>query len=313
MGRVVRSLETSNDVALVLHEDVEAFRAACQQVRARGERLGLVPTMGALHEGHLRLIDEAKRHSDQVAVTIFVNPTQFGANEDLSRYPRQLEQDVQLCDARGATLVFAPSAAAMYPPGEQTRVSVGKLAEPLCGRSRPGHFTGVATVVTKLFVIAGECTAVFGRKDYQQLKVIERLTRDLCLPVRVMGHAIVREADGLAMSSRNAYLSSEERRRALALARGLSFASMGYTLGGERNVAALREHVALSLAQEDAKVDYVEVVDAETLSEIPERIVEGQRAVLAVAAYIGSTRLIDNVELGVDSMPIDVSRDVRST
>lgn len=298
-------------MALALHQEIAAFRAACQDVRRGGKRLGLVPTMGALHEGHLRLIDEAKRHSDEVAVTIFVNPTQFGPQEDLSRYPRQLEQDRQLCEERGATLLFAPTTAEMYPTGEQTRVSVGKLAEPLCGRSRPGHFTGVATVVTKLFAIAGPCVAVFGRKDYQQLKVIERLTRDLCLPVQVLGHPIVRETDGLAMSSRNAYLSSEERKRALALARGLSFATMAYQLGGERNVAALKQHVDLSLAQEGAKVDYVEVVAASDLSEIPERIADEQRAVLAIAAFIGDTRLIDNVELGVDPMPIDVSREVR--
>ncbi|HEX2881823.1 MAG TPA: pantoate--beta-alanine ligase [Polyangiaceae bacterium] len=298
-------------MAFALHQEIATFRAACQQVRGRGERLGLVPTMGALHEGHLQLIDEASRHSDQVAVTIFVNPTQFGPNEDLNRYPRQLEQDLRLCEARGAALVFAPSASEMYLPGEQTRVSLGKLAEPLCGRSRPGHFTGVATVVTKLLAIAGPCVAVFGRKDYQQLKVIERLVQDLCLPVRVIGHSIVRESDGLAMSSRNAYLSSEDRKRALALARGLSFASMAYGLAGERNAAVLKQHVALSLAQEDAKVDYIELVDAQDLAEIPERVADEQTAVLAVAAYIGETRLIDNVELGVDPMPIDVSREVR--
>jgi pantoate--beta-alanine ligase len=199
----------------------------------------------------------------------------------------------------------------MYPPGEQTRVSLGTLSEPLCGRSRPGHFTGVATVVTKLLAIAGPCIAVFGRKDYQQLRVIERLVSDLCLPVRVIGHAIVRESDGLAMSSRNAYLSSEDRKRALALARGLSFASMAYTLAGERSAAVLKQHVALSLAQEGAKVDYVELVDAQQLTEIPEQVVDERPAVLAVAAYIGETRLIDNVELGVDPMPIDVSREVR--
>jgi pantoate--beta-alanine ligase len=267
--------------------------------------------MGALHEGHLRLIDEAKRHSDRVAVTIFVNPTQFGPNEDLSRYPRQLEQDLQQCEARGAAMVFAPSASEMYPPGEQTRVSVSRLAEPLCGRSRPGHFTGVATIVTKLFAIAGECVAVFGRKDYQQLKVIERMTRDLCLPVEVLGHPIVRESDGLAMSSRNAYLSSEERKRALCLARGLSFASMAYQLAGERTAEVLKQHVALSLAQEGAKVDYIELVDAAELTEISEQVADEQRAVLATAAYIGETRLIDNVELGIDPMPIDVSREVR--
>lgn len=298
-------------MALALHPTIDAFRAACQQARDGGERLGLVPTMGALHEGHLRLIDEAKRHSDRVAVTIFVNPTQFGPHEDLSRYPRQLEQDLQLCEARGAAMVFAPSASEMYPPGEQTRVSVGKLAEPLCGRSRPGHFTGVATVVTKLFAIAGPCVAVFGRKDYQQLKIIERMTRDLCLPVEVVGHPIVRESDGLAMSSRNAYLSSEDRKRALGLARGLSFASMAYQLAGERSAAVLKQHVALSLAQEGAKVDYIELVDAAELTEISERVADEQRAVLATAAYIGDTRLIDNVELGVDPMPIDVSREVR--
>ncbi|HTM46914.1 MAG TPA: pantoate--beta-alanine ligase [Polyangiaceae bacterium] len=287
---------------LAVHKTVAAFAAACNAVRQRGKVLGLVPTMGALHEGHLRLIDEAHRHANEVAVTIFVNPTQFGPNEDFAAYPRTLERDVQLCMERGAALVFAPPASEMYPPGEQTRVTVGSLAQGLCGKSRPGHFSGVATVVTKLLSVAGPCVAVFGRKDYQQLKIIERLVKDLCLPVQVVGHPIVREADGLAMSSRNAYLSRQDRERALSLARGLTAASRAF-LAGERAIAPLVQEVAAELASAQAVVDYIEIVDAEELMPLGETIAQPS-ALLAVAAFIGKTRLIDNCVLGVDPAPI---------
>ncbi len=183
------------------------FRAACDEVRAQGGILGLVPTMGALHKGHVDLMREAKRITSQVAVTIFVNPTQFAPTEDFGQYPRTLERDLEQCEAAGVNLIFVPSVREMYAPGDSTRVRVSGLTDVLCGAVRPGHFDGVATIVTKLLVLAGTCTAIFGKKDYQQLKVIERLALDLMLPVKVIGYPIVRESDGLAMSSRNSYLS----------------------------------------------------------------------------------------------------------
>ena len=209
-------------MTLELHRSVEEFRLACERVRQGGATLALVPTMGALHEGHLALMREAARQADVVAVTIFVNPTQFGPSEDLASYPRDLEGDLERCRSVGVSLVFAPADSDMYPGGDATRVRVSRLTDHLCGRSRPGHFEGVTTIVAKLFAVAGPCTAVFGRKDYQQLKVIERMTRDLMLPVRIVPHPTVREPDGLALSSRNAYLGADERARARAIPRALS-------------------------------------------------------------------------------------------
>jgi len=272
-------------------------RAACDAARARGARVGLVPTMGALHEGHLALVREARRHADFVMCSIFVNPTQFGPNEDFARYPRDLEGDVAKLD--GASVVFAPDVAAMYPPGDETRVRVGALAEHLCGPHRPGHFEGVATVVTKLFAIAGPCTAVFGKKDYQQLAILRRIALDLFLAVRVVGYPIVREADGLAMSSRNAYLKPDERQRALSLSRGLSAAARAFA-AGERKAGVLR---ALALAEVEpaaSSIDYVTVAHADALTPFEGDADVGARAVLAIACRIGTTRLIDNVVLGED-------------
>jgi pantoate--beta-alanine ligase len=279
------------------------FRTLCEGVRARGRTLGLVPTMGALHEGHAALIREAVRHTDRVAVTIFVNPTQFGPNEDLERYPRTLEHDLELCAQAGAELVFAPRAEEMYPPGERTRVNVAGLTEHLCGASRPGHFSGVATIVTKLFALAGRCTAVFGRKDYQQLKVIERLTRDLLLPVRIVAHATVRETDGLALSSRNRYLTPAERDRALAIPRALTEAACAFS-AGERRVSVLRGAAQATLEQAELRVDYVSVADAEELLPYADEAALGERALLAVAALCGTTRLIDNLVLGEEPAPL---------
>ncbi|MEZ4375079.1 MAG: pantoate--beta-alanine ligase [Polyangiaceae bacterium] len=281
---------------------LDEFRAACDDVR-RGGRLGLVPTMGALHSGHLRLVERARELADVVAVTIFVNPTQFGQNEDLDRYPRDLDGDVAKCERAGASLVFAPEVAAMYPAGERTRVRVSGLTEALCGRSRPTHFEGVTTIVTKLFAVAGPCTAVFGRKDYQQLKVIERMTRDLLLPVQVVGERTVREPDGLAMSSRNAYLTPEQRESALGIARGLSQAVRAHQRG-ERSVGVLTDMVVRSLAESGLEQDYVTLADADTITPLSTKESSGDRAVLAVAAKCGQTRLIDNVVLGEDPAPI---------
>jgi pantoate--beta-alanine ligase len=283
----------------VVHEP-EAFRAACDSARLDGRRVGLVPTMGALHEGHLSLVEEAKKRADLVAVSIFVNPTQFGPGEDLDAYPRTLDADAEKCRERGVSLVFAPEANAMYPPGEETRVNVGRTAADLCGASRPGHFEGVATVVTKLLSLTGSCVAVFGRKDYQQLRVIQRLVTDLFLPVEVVGAPIVREPDGLALSSRNTYLSAEDRRRALALSRSLSAAVHAFARG-ERDAARLIATVHQILDPSVDAIDYITIAHPETVVPIEGDV--GDRALLAIAARVGGTRLIDNVVLGTDDPP----------
>jgi pantoate--beta-alanine ligase len=285
-----------------VHGTIAEFRAACDAVRASGARLGFVPTMGALHAGHLHLVRVARRHAERVAVSIFVNPTQFGPNEDFSRYPRDLGRDVELLASAGADLVLAPSPAEMYPAGEQTRVRVAGLTDHLCGPFRPGHFEGVATVVTKLFAVAGPCTAVFGRKDYQQLKVIERLVGDLLLPVQVVGEPTVRDADGLALSSRNAYLSAEERRRALAIPRALAAAAAAFR-GGERLARSLIEPVREALREAGLRPDYAEIADPDALFPLDPGAVVGDRALIALAAFCGTTRLIDNLVLGEDAAP----------
>ncbi len=279
----------------------EELRVACDRARAGGARVGFVPTMGALHAGHLALVSEAKRRSDFVAVSIFVNPTQFGPNEDFGRYPRDLARDCELLAPRGVDLVFAPEPAEMYPPGDETRVRVAALAAPLCGQSRPGHFEGVATVVTKLLGLVGRSVAVFGNKDYQQLAIIRRLVRDLFLPVEVVGHPIVREADGLAMSSRNAYLSAEERTRALSISRGLARAAEAFARG-ERGASALASVARTEIERAADRIDYVSVLDADSLAALPQdRVID--RALVAAACAIGKTRLIDNVVLGEDAPP----------
>jgi pantoate--beta-alanine ligase len=290
---------------LELCKTVAEFRAAAEAVRRDGARLGLVPTMGALHAGHAALIQEARRRTDRVAVTIFVNPTQFGPNEDFSKYPRTLEADLERCEAAGAGMVFAPSAPEMYPPGDATRVTVAGITEHLCGRSRPGHFEGVTTVVAKLFAAAGPALAVFGRKDYQQLKAIERMVRDLLLPVEIFGHPTVREPDGLALSSRNAYLSPDERARALAISRALSDAVRRFG-AGERNAGLLRSGVQGALESAGLRVDYASIADPETIAPFEDRATVGARALLAVAAFCGPARLIDNVVLGEDPAPVGV-------
>jgi pantoate--beta-alanine ligase len=278
----------------------EEARAACEAARARGSRVGLVPTMGALHEGHLELVREALRHGEFVMVSIFVNPTQFGPNEDFARYPRDLEGDIK--KLYGASVVFAPQPDAMYPPGDETRVHVGPIAASLCGPHRPGHFEGVATVVTKLFGIAGPCTAVFGRKDYQQLQVLKRVARDLFLPINVVGVPIVREKDGLAMSSRNMYLSAPERERALALSRGLAAAAKAFA-SGERSAGKLRALTNEPVAAAATSIDYVTIADPDRLVPFDDGANVGERAVIAIACRIGNTRLIDNVVLGEDPIP----------
>lgn len=284
-------------------QTVSAFREASERARRDGG-LALVPTMGALHAGHVALIHEAARHAKHVALTLFVNPTQFGPTEDFAAYPRKLAEDVSTCEAAGVALVFAPDARELYPEGESTRVRVDGVSRALCGAARPGHFEGVATVVTKLFAVAGPCTAVFGRKDYQQLKVIERLTRDLLLPVRLVGVPTVREEDGLALSSRNAFLSAEERVLARALPRALTAAAHLFTAGARR-VDALTGMVTDQLTEAGFRVDYVTLADPDTVQPLPADAHAPDRALLAVAAFLGKTRLIDNLVLGEERGPLD--------
>jgi pantoate--beta-alanine ligase len=277
----------------------EAMRDVCDAARAGGARVGLVPTMGALHEGHLSLVRLARTRASFVAVSIFVNPTQFGPKEDFASYPRDLDGDVAKLAGAGCDVVFAPDAGAMYPAGDQTRVHVGKLAESLCGPFRAGHFEGVATIVSKLWILAGPCVAVFGKKDYQQLAILRRVATDLFLPVEVVGHPIVREADGLALSSRNAYLSTEERRRALALSRGLGRAAHAFA-AGEKRVATLRGAVRSELEPAATSIDYVDLADPDSLDVLADGATVGKRALIAIACRIGKTRLIDNIVLGED-------------
>lgn len=276
---------------------VAELRAQTDPVRARGGRVAFVPTMGALHEGHLSLMREARRRGALAVASIFVNPTQFGPAEDLARYPRDLPGDLAKAGAAGVDLVFAPAVEEMYPREERTRVVVSGLTEGLCGAFRPGHFDGVTTIVCKLFAAIGPCVAVFGRKDYQQLKVIERMVRDLLLPVEVVGMPIVREPDGLAMSSRNAYLSAEQRARALCLSQGLRAARARFDAGARAAgdlLGAARPLIATAMDS----IDYLTLADPETLVPVPEGADAGPRALLAVAARIGATRLLDNVVLG---------------
>jgi len=269
-------------------------RAACLDARASRGRLGLVPTMGALHEGHLSLVRAAKARCDVVAVSIFVNPTQFGPAEDLSKYPRQFDRDCRLLEKEGVDILFAPPVEEIYPGGGVTWVLVESLSEKLDGRSRPGHFRGVTTIVAKLFHIIEPAAAFFGEKDAAQLAVIRRMVRDLNFPVEIAACPIVREPDGLAMSSRNAYLNREERSRALVLQRSLEEARQRFQ-DGERSAAKLISAAQEVFASEpQVALDYFEIVDPDTLDPV-ERI--AQKTLVAVAARVGSTRLIDNVVL----------------
>lgn len=271
---------------------IRDVRAWVATKRSQGGSIGLVPTMGAFHEGHLALMRQAGQECESVLVSIFVNPTQFGPGEDFERYPRDLEHDLRLAEGVGVTAVFAPAVDEMYPPGSETRVVPGRLAEGLCGPFRPGHFIGVATVVTKLFCICQPDRAYFGEKDYQQLRIIEQMTADLDMPVAIVRCPTVREADGLAMSSRNAYLSAEERIQATAIGRAIQRAAEAVR-SGERSARAIEEMVEQEIRSQPLfhTVDYSHVVDPVTLRRLD--TIEGE-ARLCVAARIGTTRLIDN-------------------
>ncbi len=273
---------------------VAETRAATRQLRSSGKTLGLVPTMGALHEGHLSLVRLAKQQCDAVAVSIFVNPTQFGPNEDLSSYPRTLERDRRMLAAEAVDLLFTPSTDEMYPAGAVTFVTVEGLSERLDGRSRPGHFRGVTTVVSKLFHIVEPDVALFGQKDAAQVAIIKRMVRDMKMGVRIEVGPIVREPDGLAMSSRHAYLDPRQRRQATVLSRALKEVERLAAQGETSSTRLIEGARQIFHKEPEVRVDYIEVVDPETLEPLPDL---KRGALVAVAAYVGSTRLIDNALL----------------
>ncbi len=280
-----------------LISDVQQMQRFALEQKRQGRRIAFVPTMGFLHEGHASLLREGRKRGDLLVLSIFVNPTQFAPNEDLERYPRNLEGDCALAEACGVDIVFAPTAGGMYPPGFQTTVALGPLTEPMCGASRPGHFNGVAVVVTKLFGIVQPDLALFGTKDFQQLAVIRQMTADLNLAVEIVGMPIVRELDGLAMSSRNSYLSPAERQQALCLYRAVQRVRQLFNSGEtsvERLLAEARGEIE---AGAEAEIDYLELRDGRTL----QPVVQADAGTLfALAVRIGSTRLIDNTVLGED-------------
>ncbi len=269
-------------------------RACSRMARQQGKKIGFVPTMGALHEGHLSLVRTAKQQCDLVVVSIFVNPTQFGPNEDFSKYPRTFERDCQLLEREGVDVLFAPSVDEMYGNSSSTYVTVEGLSNKLDGVSRPGHFRGVTTVVSKLFNIIKPDLAFFGQKDAAQVAIVRRMVSDLKISVEIVACPIVREADGLAMSSRNAYLNAEERKRALVLRRSLIAAEEAFTNGERRSSKLIESGLKVFAAEPAVRLDYFQVVDPETLESV-EAI--SRPALVAVAAYVGTTRLIDNVIL----------------
>ncbi len=280
-----------------LDTTIGEIREEVWYLRQEGKQIGFVPTMGALHEGHMSLFSAARAETDIVIASIFVNPTQFGPNEDLDKYPRTLEQDLQACDKEGVDLVFTPTPDMMYPSGFRTYVEVHELQNVLCGRSRPSHFRGVTTVVLKLFQIVQPDVAFFGQKDAQQARILEQMVRDLNVPVRIRVCPIVREPDGLALSSRNRYLTPEQRQRAVVLHNSLKQVRERVEVG-ERDAKQLEAFLRTNIENtEGARLDYAAVVDYETLE--PIKVVQG-RVLFAVAAYFGETRLIDNELLQVD-------------
>jgi pantoate--beta-alanine ligase len=265
------------------------------QLRREGKCISFVPTMGFLHDGHASLLREGRSRGNVLILSIFVNPIQFGPGEDLDRYPRNLEGDCAIARECGTDIVFTPSAPEMYPSGFQTSIRVRDLALPLCGASRPGHFDGVATVVTKLFNIVQPDVALFGMKDFQQLAIIRRMTQDLALPVEVVGMPIIRESDGLAMSSRNAYLSPSERHSALCLSRAISLVRERYVAGEHTAETLFNAARELILAEPAATIDYLEFRDSTTLEPVA---TVSDTTLMALAVKLGTTRLIDNTLLG---------------
>jgi pantoate--beta-alanine ligase len=282
---------------------VHELRARCDDARAEGWRVGFVPTMGYFHAGHRSLMRRARDENDLVVVSLFVNPLQFAPTEDLAAYPRDLVGDAAIAQAEGVDVLFTPTNEEMYPQPIRTTVHVDGLTAGLCGRSRPTHFDGVTTVVAKLFSIVGPCRAYFGRKDAQQLAVVRRMVADLDLPVEVIGCPLVRESDGLAMSSRNAYLDPKERRAATVLSRALQMAA-SEIIAGERDADSVHRVLAGLIATEPSvELDYAEVVDAADLG--PVTRIEGD-VLVAVAARVGRARLIDNMTVSVTPSGVDV-------
>ena len=278
-------------LAIRLIRDISEMKAWSEAARQRNLQIALVPTMGYFHEGHLALMRRARELADRVVVSLFVNPIQFGPKEDFAAYPRDLNRDAQMAEKVGVDVLFTPSAEEMYPPGFQTYVEVVELSRPLCGASRPGHFRGVATVVLKLFHIVKPHLALFGLKDYQQYLVIKRMVQDLNLEIEIIGHPIVREKDGLAMSSRNTYLQPEERKVATCLYQALKLAEEEIRRGErqtERLVSQVKDFIS---SHPYTKIDYVEFRDPETLA--PVREIKGP-VLLALAVFVGRARLIDN-------------------
>ncbi|MDD3119478.1 MAG: pantoate--beta-alanine ligase [Victivallales bacterium] len=271
---------------------IKAMQQYSMEQKRNGKTVAVVPTMGFLHDGHMSLIDLARKNADVVVVTVFVNPTQFGPNEDFAQYPRDFEHDRRLCEEHGVQAIFAPEPKEMYPADCSTWVTEEKLSRGLCAKTRPTHFRGVATVVTKLFHAVLPDVAVFGQKDAQQALILGRMIRDLNFPIRMIVGPIVREADGLALSSRNKYLSAEDRSRAPAISHSLAAAQARMASFPDTDPAELRERIVAEITGSGGRIDYVEVLDAATL-ESPE--VKTTRLIIAVAVYYGATRLIDNV------------------
>jgi pantoate--beta-alanine ligase len=277
-----------------IYKTIQSMRDASLAARQSRKRLGFVPTMGALHDGHLSLVRAARAQSDIIAASIFVNPLQFGLNEDLSKYPRTFERDCELLEKEGVAFLFAPSVAEMYPERPITYVNVEGLSDKLCGRSRPGHFRGVSTVVAKLFNIIEPDLAFFGQKDAAQLAIIRRMVRDLNIPVEIVAGVIVRELDGLAMSSRNAYLDDQQRKSALVLYRSLQHVKTIFEQGERTSTRIIAAGKQILSDEPALKLDYLEVVDPDTLDSL--EAIRG-KALVAVAGFLGNTRLIDNILL----------------
>lgn len=275
-------------------ESIQDMKEVSRSLRDKGKKIAFVPTMGYLHQGHLSLMKKGKEAGDVLVVSIFVNPTQFGKGEDFERYPRDIDKDKKLCEGEGVDILFTPSATEIYPEGYQTYLDVENVTRNLCGASRPGHFRGVATVVTKLFNIVRPDIAIFGEKDFQQLVTIKRLVKDLNLDVDVMGMPIVREPDGLAMSSRNSYLSKEERRAALSIYRALQSAKELFDEGERSAGVILNEAKRVVEIEPMIVLDYLKIVDTESMEDL--EIVKDE-ALLAMAVKVGKTRLIDNIIL----------------
>jgi pantoate--beta-alanine ligase len=302
MTTTVSSLNPSGSRKLEIINSPQQMQQRCLALRAAGKTIAFVPTMGYLHEGHLSLLREGRQRGDILILSIFVNPTQFGQGEDFASYPRELERDAALAESAGTDIIFAPEAGTMYPRGYATYVDVEGLTDTLCGASRPGHFRGVTTVVCKLFTLVQPHIALFGQKDFQQLAVIRRMTEDLNLPVQILGMPIVREADGLAMSSRNVYLSADQRQQALELFRAISSAKQ-LVQGGETDAAAILTRIRQLIdAMPEARIDYLQICHQTSLRQ--QQRVDAD-SVLLLAVYIGTTRLIDNSILlaGADGRP----------